>query len=228
MFVSDLAPKTEVSVEASNKEARVNLKSKVANITDAEDVAIVNAIKRDNKSVRFVILDAIREQDMLINFNAEGVTNSLVYIKDEKPLIWHGVTIKNLRLPVYGSIHIIVSEKESVSYNRRQSYRVFLGVEGAVKRTETDEPKTVTVKDLSEGGVAFVTKGKEEYQKGDILYISFQAEPNGSTFNLSLVVIRQDHMPDGRVTYGCRLKNRSELVSKFITKKQHEQMKAAK
>lgn len=227
MFVSDLTPKTEVSIEASNKEAKVNLKSKVANITDPADVAIITAIKRDNKSVRFVVLDAIREQDMLINFNAEGVTNSLVYIKDNKPLIWPGVSVKNLRLPVYGSIHIIVSERESVSYNRRQSYRVFLGVEGSVKRTETDEPKTVTVKDLSDVGIAFIAKGDSEYQRGDILYINF-TEPGGNSFNLSLVVLRRDNMPDGRITFGCRLKNRSELVSKFITQKQHEQMKGAK
>lgn len=228
MFVSDLTPNTEVSIEASNKDAKINLKTTVANITDPADVEKINSIKKENKSLKFVVLDAIREQDLLINFNAEGVTNSLVLIKDEKPQIWRGVAIKNIKLPVYGSVHIIVSKKEAVSYNRRQNFRVFVGAEGLVRRTEMDEPKPVSVKDISEGGVAFITRGTEQYQKGDVLYLNFIAGSGGTNFNLSVVVIRRETLSDGRVIYGCRLKNRSEVVAKYINQKQHEQMKGSK
>lgn len=228
MFVSDLAPKTEVSVEAANNEARVNLKTTVASITDPADVEKINLIKKENKSVKFVVLDAIREQDLLINFNAEGVTNSLIVIKDGKPQRWRGVAIKNIKLPVYGSVHIIVTKKEAVSYNRRQNFRVFVGAEGLIRRTEMDEPKPATVKDISEGGVAFITRGTEQYQKGDVLYLNFIAGSGGTNFNLSVVVIRKETLQDGRTLYGCRLKNRSEVVAKYVNQKQHEQMKGSK
>jgi hypothetical protein len=228
MFVNDLTPGTKVSIEASNSDAKVNLKTAVANISDAADVERVNAIKKENPSVKFVIVDAIREQDLLINFNADGVTNSLVWILNDKPQIWSGVAIRNVKLPVYGSVHLIVSKKEAVSYNRRQNFRVFMGVEGTVKKTETDEPKSVTVKDISESGIAFLIKAENEYQKGDILHISFIAGANATNFNLAIVVIRKESLPDGRLLYGCRLKNRSELVAKLVNQRQHEQMKASK
>ena len=228
MFVSDLTPKTEVSIESSNKIAKVNLKTTVANITDPADVEKINLIKKENKSVKFVVLDAIREQDLLINFNAEGVTNSLIIILDDKPQVWHGVAIKNIKLPVYGSVHIIVSKKEAASYNRRQSFRVFVGVEGLVRRGEMDEPRPVTVKDISEGGIAIIARTNLQYQRGDVLHLSFTAGSGGTNFNLSIVVIRQENLEDGRILYGCRLKNRSEVVAKFINQKQHEQIKGSK
>lgn len=225
MFISDLTAGMEVSVEASNKEAKINLKTTVANYTDTADVEKIEAIKADNKNVKFVVLDPIREQNFLVNFNAEGVSNSLVLIMEGKPQIWPGVSIKNIRLPVYGSVHIVVSKKEAVSYNRRQYFRVFVGAEGLIRRTELDEPKAVTVKDISEGGVAFIVRPSErQYARGEILYLNF-TPPGGGQINLSLVIVRVEEMADGRITVGCRLKNRSELVAKYVNQKQHEQMK---
>lgn len=227
MFVSDLTPGTEVSIEASNKEAKINLKTTVANITETADIDKINLLRKDNKSLKFVILDPIREQNLLINFNAEGVTNSLVLIKEGKPQIWAGIAIKNLKLPSYGSVHIVVSKKEAVSYNRRQNFRIFIGLEGFLRRSEMDEPKLVTVKDLSEGGVAFIERGDgEKHQRGEILYLSFTTGPNGTNFSFQIVVIRSEELPDGRVLYGCRLKTRSEMLAKYINQKQQEQMKS--
>ena len=227
MKIKDLKPGTEVSIEASNSEAKVNLKTRIANITAAEDQGVLQTIGKDRKIV-FCVLEPIRESEMLINFTSPNVKNSLVYIQEGKPYIWEGVVIINWRLPVLGSVHIISSSKNAVSYNRRQHFRIWLGCDGAVRIPADDVMRSVVVKDMSEAGIAYIIRDPSDMEKGHLVEVLFSDASSGTNFTIPAVIIRIEKMDDGRYTVGCRLKNFMESVARFINSKQQERMKTGK
>lgn len=227
MLIKELEPGTEVSIESSNTEAKINLKTRIATVTAPEDQAVLQQIGKERKIV-YTVLEPIREEEKLINFLSPNVKNSLVYIKEGKPYIWEGIGILNWRLPVLGSVHIVTSTRNAVSYNRRQHFRIWLGCDGSVKVQGDEKIRGVIVKDLSEGGVAFIVRDITGLEKGYVCDVSFTDASSGSSFVIPSVIIRIEEMEDGRYTVGCRLKNFSEPVARFINTKQKERMKTGK
>lgn len=225
MLVKDLEPGTEVSIESSNDSAKVNLKTKISNITAQEDKEVLKLVAKEKKS-GFCVVDGIREEDCLVNFRSPRVKNNLVTIVDGKPMIWEGIGILNWKLPVYGSVHIVISTRNAVSYNRREHFRIWLGADATLRLGSEEGLLGVILKDVSEGGVSFIVRDTTNISKGSQGEISFA--DSGTTFHLMIVVIRMDLMEDGRTTCGCRLTSRNEALSRFINAKQQERLKTGK
>ena len=151
----------------------------------------------------------------------------IVVLEGDKPYGWNHVRIMNLRLPVYGSIHVIASKNDAASYNRRQNYRVFLGVEGTMESVADPEAKNVLVKDISVSGIGLITKTEEPYKRGDIITVNFNEKESGTDFQLKVLVVRNEEMEDGRFNIGGLVKSNSDVVARFVYSKQQKKMKSA-
>lgn len=228
MYIKELESGTGINIEASNGFKTLTFETKVACPKDEDDLNRLEEVKKVKPYVKFTVLDPIRREDKLVNFVSEYVTSNLVAIVEgNKPFIWRNVSIVNMRLPKYGSVHIVFSVREAVSYNRRQHYRLTLDREGVIRIRTADHEKVynVFVKDISESGVGFSIKGTQGLERGSGCIVEFS--DSGQDFRIDVVVIRVQDNGNDRYTMGCKIRQRSAMVAKFINQKQKDRMKGA-
>lgn len=228
MYINELETGTKINIEASDGIKTLTLDTTVASPRDAEDTAKLDEVKRAKPNMKFTVLDPIRREEKLINFVSDYVVSHMVAIVEgDKPFIWRSVTIINMRLPKYGSVHIVLSGREAVSYNRRQHYRLTLDCNGVIKiRTQDKESVySVFVKDLSESGIGFSINGTQGLERGSGCLVEFS--DSGQEFRVDAVVIRVQDMGNNRYTMGCRIRQRSAVIAKFINQKQKDRMKGS-
>lgn len=228
MKVNELEPGKKFTIEANDEERKLQFKGTIANITAERDLSLLKQLRTALKDTFYCLADPIRDEQFLLNFESDKVTcNMIVVLEGEKPYGWNNVKIMNVKLPVYGTIHVIASKNDAASYNRRQSYRVFLGIEGKLKAEGSDEEKSVTVKDLSASGIGLIVKKGDNYARGDLLKISFNEAESQTDFNLNVAVVRCEEMEDGRNNVGCILTSNADMVARFVYSKQKKKMKGA-
>lgn len=228
MKVSELEPGKKFTLEAVDEDRNMQLKGTIANVTAERDLTLLKQLKQALQNTFYCFADPIRDDNRLLNFESEKVTcNMVTILEGEKPYVWNNVKIMNVKLPVYGSIHIIVSKNDGAFYNRRQNYRVFLGIEGTIDAEDGSEPKRATVKDLCANGIGLITQQKENFERGDLMTVVFNEAESGTEFHLKAAVVRNDEMDDGRYNIGCILRSNADVVARFVYDKQKKKMKGA-
>lgn len=228
MYITDLEEGAKIEILASDGIKSINLESAVASVQHQEDLDRLEKVREAKPNMKFIVLNPIRREDLLINFVSDYVASHLIAIVEgDKPFIWRNVSIVNLRLPKYGSVHILMTSREAVPYNRRQHYRVTLDCDGVVKiRTaERETILNVFVKDISEAGIGFSMKGRQGLDKGSGCIVEFRDPGSGQEIRADVVIIRVQELENERVMMGCKIRQRSAVIAKFINKKQKERMK---
>lgn len=226
MYINELEPGTKINIEASNGIKTLTLETTVASPRDQEDIAKLDEVRKAKPHMKFTVLDPIRHEEKLINFVSDYVvSHTIAIVEGNKPFIWRNTSIINLRLPKYGSVHIALSYREPLSYNRRHHYRLTLDCNGVIRIRTSDKESvySVFVKDLSEGGVGFTISGTQGLERGSGCLIEFS--DSGQDFRIDLVVVRVQDLGNGRYTMGCKIRQRTAMVAKYINQKQKERMK---
>lgn len=228
MYITELEEGAKVEIQASDGIKSITLESAIASIKDQEDILKLDQVHEAKPNIKFIVLNPIRRDDLLINFVSDYVFSHLIAIVDgNKPVIWRNVTIVNIRLPKYGSVHILMTSREGETYNRRQHYRVTLDCEGLI-RIRTAEKETifnVFVKDISESGIGFSIKGNQGLERGSRCIVEFKDAGSGQEIRSDVVIIRVQEMENNRYMMGCKIRQRSAEIAKFINKKQKDRMK---
>lgn len=86
----------------------------------------------------------------------------------------------------------------------------------------------VTIKDISATGIAFVCDDKTEVTMGMPLTLSFTDEDNRKSFRLMATVVRSEDSGYQRIIYGCKFKEESNIISKYVNEKQRQNLKATR
>jgi hypothetical protein len=169
--------------------------------------------------MKYIVLDPVRRNDKLVNFAGGNVVNHMVALVDgNRPFIWKNISIINMKLPVYGSVHVVLSAREGAAYNRRKSDRAEVNCEGTlrIRTTEHETVHTVTIKNLSESGIAFITGEKHGFEKGSGCLLDFQ--DGGYSFHFDAVVLRIERDGSG-YTMACRNRQRSGPIASYVSQR---------
>jgi len=67
-----------------------------------------------------------------------------------------------------------------------------------------------------------------DVSSGTMVHITFHDTDAKVKFSLGAIIVRVAEMEDGRVLYGCRLNQESPAISKYVTDKQREKLKASR
>ena len=180
----------------------------------------------NTKLIRFpdsyqIFFSPIILQNKILNFaHLEGVSVELVCIREnQKPIVWRDVKLelaKDRKPPVYQ----LKSDSYGVEFNRRGSFRLFLGINGDAQIGLHTSPIPVVIKDISASGVSFVTN--EEREETEV-HIIFKDKDLNANFNIHANVVRVSQTENGRYVYGCHFSEEQQSVEKYIQKKQlHE------
>lgn len=177
-----------------------------------------------------VLTEPIYRNDKLIGFKTRGliITVQICNLSDKKVYEFNNVEILNIKTKDGAIHHKMICKRAGKQINRRSAVRVWLGIEGVARVGTNRTAYNVIVKDISVGGISFILHKDMGIEVGEMAHITFNDEDARIKFSLSAIVVRTAEMEDGRVLYGCRLNQDSPAISKYVTDKQREKLKASR
>lgn len=228
MYVNELDDNTKVEVKVKIGRDELSFVTQTVRISQ-EDSKEYEKIKKKLK-VPVRALAPIKKEDKMIGFPdiRPGVSYEINTSKENKPYVWHVVSIRSVRFSSGKCYHLLCSNQSVDTLNRRENFRLWLGASAVAQIGLNKKTYTVTVKDLSAGGIGIVVEDPEfEARIGMPISIAFDDVDTDSHFRVHADIVRivKD---EGKVLLGCALKlsgkeakeGRSEAICSFINKKQ--------
>lgn len=228
MYVNELNDNTKVEIKIRIGKEELRFVTQTVQIPQ-EDSKEFEKVKKKFK-VAVKALAPIKKEDKMIGFPdiRPGVSYEINTSKDEKAYVWNIVAIRSVRFSSGKCYHILCSNQSVDSLNRRENFRLWLGASGIAQFGLNNKTYTVTVKDLSAGGVGILVDDTEfEPRIGMPVILSFEDSDTDSHFKIRADVVRIVR-DEGNLLLGCTLKlsgkeareGRSEAILSFINKKQ--------
>ncbi len=169
-----------------------------------------------------VLINYIKVNDQTIGFSEKCQLNFL-FKADGRVYIWENVYVKLVKYD--GSIyHKVDLQGEGKPYNRRNSYRMYIGEDMPLYVNTASGPTAISVlvKDISETGVGFITKEEIDIDRT----IRLKLKDNNVIISLSGIIVRREFLPNlNAYIYGCRFNEKNNKLGKYIAKKQAEQLR---
>ena len=186
----------------------VGLKSKDLSTTIAEvhaDHVLLKPILVDGRTVGF----------------GDSCTIDFLSLQDQVVYAWHSVTLPLVKIKG-NTYYRLTLEGEAKPYNRRGSFRVYVGETMAITvfQSSGPQPFNVLVRDISESGFGFVSK--EEYEISRTIRLSIPLTER-KTLVLSATIVRRDFNEEkGTYNYGCKFVEPNSYLSSYLMSKQRE------
>ena len=204
MEIRELTPSFKMSITISNQQSSMTLNS---------DIAFVNGDK--------LYVTPFEHNGVILNFNSSAVAISMIAYQEEKtPFLWKLVHIA--RESIDGvHYHVITSDVIGVKINRRENFRVFIGIDGKATILGKEVPFDVMVKDVSESGFAILVDITSDVKinKNEAVMIDFYDKDVDEKFTLTGRVVRAE-ATERYILYGCRLLKNNNLMRRYIANKQ--------
>jgi c-di-GMP-binding flagellar brake protein YcgR len=170
-----------------------------------------------------VLISPIIVNDQTVGFNDNCRINLIVKING-KVFLWDNVIVKLVKYD--GAIYhkIDTAGGEGKPYNRREAYRMYIGEDMPIYINTSSGPLalSVLVKDLSETGVAFITKEELETDR----VIRLKIKDKNSILSLSGIIVRKEFLPHlDSFLYGCKFNEKNNRLGNYIARKQGEALR---
>lgn len=171
----------------------------------------MNAVIKKFIKENIVMIELDYQTDKVITF--ENVMVDMEYVfEGVMPIIWRNVKIVN-----YKSEYILQVSSEGVRHNRREAFRVGLGIYAQFRRAGHGSQQ-ILLRDISVSGFAITDRSKElGFKNGDKVFVKFS--DLGFTFELQGKVVRAEERED-MIIYGLEICNLCKGLSTYINAKQ--------
>lgn len=228
MLIGDLDKDTEVTIRVTDGEKAVQFNSPVLELSEADHQACLKEVKKLGYQ-SFVGIQVIKAGDRFVNFSSDKITCTVTALKNNKPYSWKEVKIERLTLPEKGNIHVVLSNDDVRTFNRRSEYRLFLGQEGICRFGDSKEPKNVVVKDISCSGLGMIIAKSDDLEitvgmQIEVQFLEMGADGNRQKYIVNGRVMRYVSLGNNRELIGCKLLGRNPELEKMIYAKQRQNM----
>lgn len=205
MEIYELTSAHKMSITIANARTNISLNSNIVFV-------------EDNR----LFVEPFVYEGAVLNFDSANVSISMIAYEEEKsPYLWQVVHIvKEIRDNT--TYHVISSNLSGVKINRRENFRLFLGIDGTATLMG-GKPFEVLVKDISSSGFAVLVDMNKpiSVHKNDIMQLEFSDKTFDEDFVLNGRVVRMDKT-EKYLLYGCRLVSENPAIDKYIANKQLE------
>lgn len=205
----------------------------IADIEEQRAVTLVVTVGIKSKDLTTTVAEVhpkyILLQPVLIDGRTVGFGNSctidFLYVQEDTVYAWH-----NVELPLVknknGTFYQVTLEGEAKPYNRRASFRVYIGetMTITVFQSNGPQPFNVLVRDISETGFGFVSK--EEYESARTIRLAIPLTER-KTLVLSATIVRREFNEEkGTYSYGCKFIEPNPILSNYLMMKQRERQQS--
>lgn len=205
MLIDEIPIGVNIEIEVKYSGRTMSFRSEVKSIINHS--VLINPIKVDSQTVGF----------------SEQCTMNLLINHDGKVIAWENIQIRLVRYD--GDIfHLLELTGNGKSYNRRIAYRMYIGEDTNIYMNSSNGlvSYSILLKDISETGVAFLTK--EEFDINRTFRMKLKEQY--LFVNLSGVIVRKEYLPHlSSFLYGCKFIEKDFKLNKYIAYKQGEQLR---
>lgn len=169
-----------------------------------------------------ILAEAVRIGGKVVGFSSENVHLDLYYIRQDKPpVIWKNVKCTTVILD-NKTLYNIKAFAEGYESNRRNAFRMFIGLGGVAQLGANRKALSVIVKDVSESGFSFVSS--EDIENVINMPVRLVFEDIDRNYSLMGLVVRKVVIGEKKILYGCKLSVENLELVKYINYKQRKQM----
>ncbi|MGN0318906.1 MAG: PilZ domain-containing protein [Lachnospira sp.] len=171
----------------------------------------------------YLLAEPIHIGGKILSFNSEqSIAINLIYNRDNKsPVIWKGIGV-SIVVVKGKQQYKVVSSGEGYEINRRDSFRLFLGVNGVAQINVNKKALNVIVKDISETGFSFVSA--EDIERVEGLPVRLVFADMNKQFSLMGQCVRKVKLAEDKFLYGCQLTVENTEIPKYINEKQRQML----
>lgn len=180
----------------------------------------------------FIVTDAIVKDGKPVSFRSANISLSIMVAgeKEKKPTIFRNVESKLFQRPNGEYCYTFSCEEEGVPFNRRESFRCYVGKKSNARLGMNTPLINVIILDVSSTGFAIICDKKEKAEIGSLIITSLEDQPQeeGKIFSLQLkgIVKRTQEYDKDRVLYGCQLAQPVNGLNTYIMEKERVRLRA--
>lgn len=174
-----------------------------------------------------ILTDIIMYNGHALKFDAGGIRLNVTYTDEGggRFYLWENCVVRNI-VSNGARYHMIVSQLDVKATNRREYYRVYVGLPGKARMGNTQELYDVMVKDLSQHGFGLVSDKDIEYARNPLAILFVDDEM--LKLNIEGLIVRKNEIDEKHILYGCRFDKENGIVQKYINEKQREDLRRAR
>ncbi|MDD3240763.1 MAG: PilZ domain-containing protein [Lachnospira sp.] len=203
MLLIELVPETKVIFELD---------------MNGQKYEFASVVKEQEKTA--IYTEPIRINGKVLSFNGAHVTVSLIMNRAEKsPVVWKGVGVTTISGKA-GTRYMVVANGEGFEMNRRDAFRLFIGVNGVVQMGTNRKALDIIVKDVSDTGFSFVCE--EDFDKPEGKPVRLVFTDMNQNFSLVGLVVRKVLIAEKKIIYGCKLSIPNKKLGHYINEKQRQ------
>ena len=174
-----------------------------------------------NKINGFLLVEAIRVKEQIISFKESNLKIEVIYYREnEKPICWYFKDIKSIRDKNGKTFYCFRGDLEGISINRRNNFRVYIGLNADAQVGANKSVERVIVKDISNSGFAIIKEEQEENFENELVRVSFDDTKIGNHIALVGFVTRVKKLDNGKMILGCKLSKEPSNLSEYLSMKQ--------
>ena len=171
-----------------------------------------------------IVCEAVGVQGKAVSLDGIGVSIEVMFIRTEKsPVLWRGIVCETIYIDSK-MFYKITCREDGVEKNRREAFRVFIGVSGVAQLGLNKKAVNVIVKDVSENGFSFISD--EDFE--DVVNVPVRLVYTDMEINFSLmgIVVRKVKIDEKKNLYGCKLSVENSRLGQYIIQKQRQALSA--
>jgi hypothetical protein len=168
----------------------------------------------------YILTKPVMSKGKVVGLSGEGIHVGMSYLRQSKPpIVWKGLgctVVKSKGRILYK----VVASSVGFEVNRREAFRLFLGLEAVARVGSNRRAMDVILKDVSTSGFAFVVEHDiENVENMPVRLVFKDMERN---YDLTGYIIRKIKADEGKYIYGCRLNAKNQLLGHYINLKQRQ------
>ena len=206
MKLGEVALDSHIAVAVIKGDTSVNLDTTVIEVTDEA-----------------LYVEPFRHGESIISFNLkEGMHVEMLALRPgEVPNFWNSVLVTKGEYKER-VCHIITTSVNGVRLNRRNSFRVFVGLEGTCMEQAGGVKYDVTVRDISSTGIGIMVSGENapDFKISTPVHITYTDGECRFSIDVEGRVVRKEEIEDGPIIYGCKFVRLYPQIDRYVTQKQ--------
>lgn len=229
MLIQDLEIGSTVTIHVTDGDRAVQLSSTTIDLNKVDHKICKDAAKNYGYDA-FACIQAVKARNCIVNFTGDNITCSITALKNKKPYLWKQVEITKVKLSEYGTVHLIMSNDDVKTFNRRGEFRLFLGQPGTCILGADHIAKSVFIKDISCSGIGMLFNKKDMDAVDINMHVKVHfSEVNDSevseSFELNAKIVQYLATGEDKVLVGCRIFGKNSALEKLIYQKQRQNMR---
>ena len=172
-----------------------------------------------------IYIGIIKVQDKILGFTNSSIKVDLIlFFEDERPIIWEDVELKTIYHQKKKRSVYQVTNKMGKQYNRRSTFRIPIMLEADAQMGIHRTVERVIIKDISSTGVSILVDKNYNCRPEEELHVVFYDSLLSKKVNITCYVTREQHLENGQYIYGCKFKEESDNITKYIQERQRKDL----